>query len=122
MVGNGISIASYYEYLCNIDRRKQSDLITRWEEKSKKSLLMCVEGVFRKANMDIDFMDGIGAKFMQGPKEQDLLFGCIEEFMHIALIETVNTSLEKDVSLRTAAYCNAQTRINNMFESVGIVV
>ena len=35
LCGTGGLISSYFEFLSNIDRRKQHDLSTKWEEKSK---------------------------------------------------------------------------------------
>merc|ERR1712139_649316 len=57
LAGTGGLISSYYEYLSNIDRRKLHDLITKWEERSKLSMLSLIEGVFDKAKFDIEFVD-----------------------------------------------------------------
>ena len=54
LAGGGAIIASYYEYLCNIDRRKQNLLLTKWEEKSKTDLLKRIEKTMAKTGMQID--------------------------------------------------------------------
>ena len=77
LAGTGSLIASYYEYLCNIDKRKQSLTITRWEEKSKLTLLANLQVVFRRANFNVDF-EKMTEEYMKGPEEIDLLFGLIE--------------------------------------------
>lgn len=50
LAGTGGLISSYFEFLSNLDRRKQHDLITKWEEKSKLGMLAMIESVFEKAN------------------------------------------------------------------------
>jgi glutamate dehydrogenase (NAD(P)+) len=50
LAGTGGLISSYFEFLSNLDRRKQHDLITKWEEKSKLGMLAMIESVFDKAN------------------------------------------------------------------------
>jgi glutamate dehydrogenase (NAD(P)+) len=77
LAGTGSLIASYYEYLCNIDKRTQSLTITRWEEKSKLTLLANLQAVFKKANFNVDF-EKMTEEYMKGPEEIDLLFGLIE--------------------------------------------
>jgi glutamate dehydrogenase (NAD(P)+) len=77
LAGTGSLIASYYEYLCNIDKRKQSLTITRWEEKSKLTLLANLQVVFKRAHFNVDFAK-MTEDFMKGPEEIDLLFGLIE--------------------------------------------
>lgn len=57
IAGTGGLISSYYEYLSNIDRRKLHDLITKWEEKSKLSLLMLLDRQFKKANFKMSISE-----------------------------------------------------------------
>merc|ERR1712113_1189660 len=72
LAGTGGLISSYFEYLSNIDRRKQHDLITKWEERSKLSMLGLIESVFDKAKFNIDFVHELKETYMEGPQEKDL--------------------------------------------------
>jgi len=115
LAGTGSLIASYYEYLCNIDRRKQSLTITRWEEKSKLTLLASLQAVFQKADFKVNF-EKIQDLYMQGPQEIDLLFGLIETCTSIALEKAMVTCQEKDIDFRTACWHNGIVRINEVYD------
>lgn len=122
VAGTGGLVSSYFEYLSNIDRRKQHDLITKWEEKSKISMLSLIESVFDKAKFDIDFVDELRNTYMEGPQEKDLHNGFIENILGTALKRVIVTMEEKQCSMRTAAYNVAIKRISNNYDHTGMVI
>ena len=122
LAGTGGLISSYYEYLSNIDRRKLHDLITKWEERSKLSMLMLLDRLFEKTKFDVHVADELGAGWLEGPKEKDLHNGTIENIIGEALERVMKSAEEKDIDLRTAAYNLAIHRINAHVKDVGFTI
>lgn len=120
LAGTGGLISSYFEYLSNIDKRKQSDLVTKWEEQSKRSMLMLIDGVFEKAKLDIPFIEELKDGYMKGPTERDLHNGTVENIILESLERILETSDKEKVNLRTACYNVAIRRIENQY--LGLVV
>merc|ERR1712007_228674 len=122
LAGTGGLISSYYEFLSNIDRRKLHDSITKWEERSKLSMLMLLDKLFERTKFGLHFGDDMKSSFLEGPKEKDLHNGTIENIIGEALDRVMTMHEQKNLDLRTAAYNVAITRINNQIKDVGLVV
>jgi glutamate dehydrogenase (NAD(P)+) len=122
LAGTGGLISSYFEFLSNLDRRKQHDLITKWEEKSKLGMLAMIESVFNKTSLNIDFVEELKGDYMQGPKERDLHNGTIENIMGEAVAKVCKIAEDRELSLRDAAYNVAIHRINNGVDIVGMTI
>jgi len=122
LAGTGGLISSYYEYLSNIDRRKLHDLITKWEERSKLSMLMLLDRLFEKTKFDVHVEDELGKEWLEGPQEKDLHNGTIENIIGEALEKVMHTAEAKNLDLRTAAYNLAIHRINNHVKDVGFTI
>ena len=122
LAGTGGLISSYFEFLSNLDRRKQHDLITKWEEKSKLGMLAMIESVFNKTSLNIDFVEELKGDYMQGPKERDLHNGTIENIMGEAVAKVCKLAEDRELSLRDAAYNVAIHRINNDVDIVGMTI
>lgn len=122
LAGTGGLISSYYEYLSNIDRRKLHDLITKWEERSKLSMLMLLDRLFEKTKFDVHVEDEIGKGWLEGPQEKDLHNGTIENIIGEALEKVMVAAEAKNLDLRTAAYNLAIHRINAHVKDVGFTI
>ena len=122
LAGTGGLISSYFEFLSNLDRRKQHDLITKWEEKSKLSMLMMIENVFDKAKFDIHFSNELKGGYLEGPQEKDLHDGTIESIIIDALEKVTRISKEKEISLRNACYNIALHKINDGVDNTGMTI
>ncbi len=57
---------------------------------------------------------------LEGATERDIVYGGLEEVMSSATNEVIKTSLDRKVDLRTAAYINALTRIDEFYNVSGI--
>jgi len=53
---------------------------------------------------------------MRGASGVDIVYSGLEEMMHLAVEETINTTLKKNCSLRMACYSNAITKIHTHYE------
>ena len=51
-------------------------------------------------------------ELLEGATEKDLVYGGLEEVMSQATQEVIDTSLERKVDLRTAAYLNAIKKLH----------
>merc|ERR1712232_241648 len=122
LAGTGGLISSYYEYLSNIDRRKLHDLITKWEERSKLSLLMLLDRLFAKTKFNVQVHDELGKGWLEGPKEKDLHNGTIENIIGEALQKVMHVSETQSLDMRTASYNIAIHRINNQIKDVGFTI
>jgi glutamate dehydrogenase (NAD(P)+) len=122
LAGTGGLISSYFEFLSNIDRRKIHDLITKWEEQSKLSMIALIESVFDKAKFDIDFVEQLKDSYMQGPQERDLHNGTIETIIIDALNKTIASSDKLECNLRVACYHNAIKKIYSNIDQIGLTV
>merc|ERR1711935_171158 len=122
LAGTGGLISSYYEYLSNIDRRKLHDLITKWEEKSKVSMLMMLDRIFEKTKFNFSLSDELKSSFLQGPQEKDLHNGAIENIIGEALDRVMIVSEKENLDLRTAAYNIAITKINKQTDHIGLII
>jgi glutamate dehydrogenase (NAD(P)+) len=122
IAGTGGLISSYYEYLSNIDRRKLHDLITKWEEKSKVSMLMMLDRMFEKTKFNFSLSDELKSSFLQGPQEKDLHNGTIENIIGEALDRVMLVSEKENLDLRTAAYNLAITKINKQTDHIGLII
>lgn len=122
LANTGGLISSYFEFLSNLDRRKQHDLITKWEEKSKLSMLAMIESVFDKAKWDINFVEELKGSYMIGPQEKDLHNGTIESIMGDAVKNVSLVAEEQDLTMRAACYNVAIKRINHGVELIGMTI
>lgn len=57
---------------------------------------------------------------LEGARERDIVYAGLEEVMSSAANEVVNTSLERKVDLRTAAFINALNRVHEFYTASGI--
>lgn len=110
----GVTV-SYFEWLKNLDHVRPGRMQRKWEEKSKQNLI----SVISKAT-------GIGEEkfdrslLLEGARERDIVYGGLEEVMSAATNEVINTSLLRKVDLRTAAYINALSRLDDFYTLAGI--
>jgi glutamate dehydrogenase (NAD(P)+) len=98
----GVTV-SYFEYVTNLEKIRQGQLTSRWEEKSMNALFAYV----RKANPG----SNEGIPDIKGARELDLVRSGLEEVMCEAVREVKTTADSLGVSLRVAAYVNSINRI-----------
>jgi glutamate dehydrogenase (NAD(P)+) len=98
----GVTV-SYFEYVTNLEKIRQGQLTSRWEEKSMNALFAYV----RRANPD----STEGIPNIKGARELDLVRSGLEEVMCEAVREVKTTADSLRVSLRVAAYVNSINRI-----------
>ena len=71
-----------------------------------------------KAEFDLDIAVN---QLLEGATEFDIVKSGLEEIMCSSTNEVINTSLKRNVDLRTAAYLNAINRLHDFFEGAGII-
>lgn len=110
----GVTV-SYFEWLKNLDHVRPGRMTRKWEEKTKHNLLTVISkatGV-EENNFDTSML-------LEGATERDIVYAGLEEVMSSATQEVIRTSLNRKVDLRTAAYINAITRLDEFYSITGI--
>ena len=57
---------------------------------------------------------------LEGAKEQDIVYGGLEEVMSTATNEVLDVAEAKNLDLRTAAYVLALSKLNDFYTTRGI--
>lgn len=112
---------SYLEWVKNIEHKRPGRLTLKWEEKTKKVLLDAIQDEMKKVGVDVDFSK-LSKDVTKGASDLDLVYTGIENIMSIAMDQTIKTSIEKGVNMRTAAYINAIQRIYACYENSGLTI
>lgn len=112
---------SYLEWLKNLEHKQPGRLVTKWEEKSKKQLIMEIEKSFREQGYNID-LSGLSKTARKGPSDLDLVYTGLDKIMSVAMRQTAATSTQKGVSMRMAVYINSINRIYKSFENTGLTL
>jgi glutamate dehydrogenase (NAD(P)+) len=112
---------SYLEWVKNIEHKRPGRLTMKWEQKTKKVLLDAIQDELGKVGVKVDF-SGLDKEVTKGASDLDLVYTGIDNIMTIALEQTIKTSEEKKVDLRTAAYINAINRIYACYENSGLTI
>ena len=112
---------SYLEWLKNLEHKQPGRLVTKWEEKSKKHLLLDIERAFKEQGYNID-LSNLSRTSVKGPSDLDLVYTGLDKIMSVAMRGTVKTSMEKGVSMRMAVYINSIIRIYKNFENTGLTL
>jgi len=108
VINIGGIVASYFEWLKNIKHVKLGRLIKGWEKKTNESIL----ALFKKAP----------EKTLEGPSERDIVYSALDDIITSTVKELVATAEEKKVSIRTAGYHIAISRIYKMYAEAGFVI
>jgi len=117
IAGLGGMISCYFEFLNNIDKRDSSELIKKWEEKSKSAMMSELEAILDKTHLNgAESLLDIRERYLKGPNEDDLLYGFLEDSSVKALKQALNTADKENVSIRVAAYMNGLRRISHMYD------
>ena len=58
---------------------------------------------------------------LEGAKERDIVYAGLEEVMSSATDEVIKTHLSRKVDLRTAAYINALTKLDDFYTVSGMI-
>lgn len=87
----------------------------KWEEKSKQNLLSVI---CNATGLTIDKFDR--TMLLQGATEKDIVYAGLEEIMSSSTSQVIKTSLNRRVDLRTAAYINAITRLDEFYAVTGV--
>lgn len=107
--------ASYFEWLKNIDHVRPGRMQRKWEEKTKDNLL---DVISHATGIDIEDFDK--SLLLEGATERDIVYAGLDEVMSQATREVINTSLNRKVDLRTAAYINAINKLDEFYTISGI--
>lgn len=110
---------SYLEWLKNLEHKQPGRLVTKWEEKSKKSMIVELQKQFNEQGYNID-LSKMPKDVIKGPSDLDLVYTGLEKIMNGALRKAVSTSVEKDCSLRMGVFINAIERIHKCYENSGL--
>lgn len=112
----GVTV-SYFEWLKNLSNVRFGRLTRKWEESKQRLLLesSTYDGVAIKLD------EQLSKKIIKGPTELDIVHSGLEETMTRACKETMDTSMEMQCSLRSAAYVNAVTRIQDHYNQAGFL-
>jgi glutamate dehydrogenase (NAD(P)+) len=117
MNAGGVTV-SYFEWLKNLDHTRPGRLTKKWEEKSKLNLLKAAE---RLSGMKMKPIGPEESKLLAGPSELDMVRSGLENVMIEAAHKLIQTSIEKNTDLRTAAFYNAIMRVHNHYVITGSV-
>ena len=107
----GVSV-SYFEWLKNLEHVIPGRMQRKWEEKSKQNLLEVISSA-----TGIEFDQSL---LLKGAEEKDIVLGGIEEVLTQATLEVIETSLNRKVDLRTAAYINGIVKLDQYYLMAGI--
>ena len=110
----GVTV-SYFEWLKNLDHVRPGRMQRRWEEKTKHNLLDVIQDATGLPSERFPRKE-----LLEGAKEIDIVYAGLEEIMSTATEEVVNTALNKNVDLRTAAFINAIQKMHQFYEFTGI--
>ena len=58
---------------------------------------------------------------LEGAKERDIVYAGLEEVMSAATNEVIKTHINRKVDLRTAAYINALTKLDDFYTVSGMI-
>lgn len=112
---------SYLEWLKNLEHKQPGRLVTKWEEKSKKQLINEIQKAFHEQGYKLD-LSKLSKESVKGPSDLDLVYTGLDKIMTEAMRQTVETSLQKNVSMRMAVYINSINRIYKSFENTGLTL
>ena len=87
----------------------------KWEEKTKDNLLDVISNA---TGIDIEQFDK--TLLLEGATERDIVYAGLDEVMSQATREVIDTSLNRKVDLRTAAYINAINKLDEFYTISGI--
>jgi glutamate dehydrogenase (NAD(P)+) len=87
----------------------------KWEEKSKENLLSVI---CKASGLTENMFDR--SLLLEGATEKDIVYAGLEEIMTSSTEEVITTSLNRKVDLRTAAYINAITRLDEFYSVTGV--
>lgn len=110
---------SYLEWLKNLEHKQPGRLVTKWEEKSKQSMVVELEKQFREQGYNID-LSNLPKEVIKGPSDLDLVYTGLEKIMNVAMRQAIATSVKKDCSLRMGVFVNAIERIYKCYENSGL--
>ena len=122
LCNSGGQISSYLEWLKNIQHKRLGRLTSKWQEKSRGSLMKGIEEKIREAGYNINLEGRIDKYLKKGASNKDIIQSSIENFVGEAMSHTVHKSLKEETDLRTAAFSIAMDRIydsyrdNNLFK------
>lgn len=116
LVNAGGVVVSYFEWLKNLNHVRFGRMNKRWEEYSKTKLLELIESSTGKP------LDPVLRKIaVNGPEEHQLVYSGLEDTMIVACKEVHNTSIAKGIDLRTAAMCNAISKVAAVTDTSGMI-
>lgn len=110
----GVAV-SYFEWLKNMDHVRPGRMQRKWEEKTRENL---IEVILEATGLNPEQVDK--KLLLEGAKERDIIYAGLEEVMSSATTEVINTSREKKLDLRMAAYVNGIRKIHEFYTLAGI--
>eukprot|EP00127_Corallochytrium_limacisporum_P002953 Clim_evm42s143 gene=Clim_evmTU42s143 len=111
----GVTV-SYFEWLKNLSHVRFGRLNRKWEEQSKRKLVEFVEGQLGRE------LKGKEREIViNGPTEADLVYSGLDDTMHVAAQEIMQTARAKRCDLRSAGMYNAIAKIKTVVEGSGIL-
>eukprot|EP00361_Fabrea_salina_P001447 CAMPEP_0202430380 /NCGR_PEP_ID=MMETSP1345-20130828/3828_1 /ASSEMBLY_ACC=CAM_ASM_000843 /TAXON_ID=342563 /ORGANISM="Fabrea Fabrea salina" /LENGTH=377 /DNA_ID=CAMNT_0049041851 /DNA_START=333 /DNA_END=1466 /DNA_ORIENTATION=+ len=102
LMSSGGVISSFFEYVKNIGHISPGKLTKRWEQRSNQKVLETIGGIIGE-ELELESMDVVS--------DLELLRTALQDFMHDAVVSTINTSKRFAISYREAAYVNALNRV-----------
>jgi glutamate dehydrogenase (NAD(P)+) len=112
---------SYFEWLKNIEHKQPGRLTYNWERKSKQILLEAIEEQLKSNGVNVN-LSKLDKEVTRGGSDLELVYTGLESILTIALDQTVNTSTERNINLRIAAYVNSIERIYRCYENAGLTL
>lgn len=112
---------SYFEWLKNIEHKQPGRLTYNWERKAKQILLEAIELQLKNAGVDVN-LSKLDKEVTRGGSDLELVYTGLESILSIALDQTINTAIQRNINLRIAAYVNAIERIYRSYENAGLTL
>eukprot|EP00732_Lithocolla_globosa_P003835 Lithocolla_globosa_v1_NODE_3240_length_1723_cov_227.280576.p1 type:complete len:513 gc:universal NODE_3240_length_1723_cov_227.280576:56-1594(+) len=115
MLNAGGVTVSYFEWLKNLSHVRFGRLTKKWEERGKRAMMeLMQQSDSIEAPKDLETI-------LRGPSEKDIVRSGLEDTMISAMQQMVGASLEKNVSLRNAAYIVSIRKIATVYKDAGII-
>lgn len=120
----GVTVA-YFEWLKALANVKFGRMTRQWEEESKMRMLSLWE------KMGGEIHSAERREIEQGPTEKDLIISGLNDAFRQAVSETIATcqrlerehqATEGSVTLRTAAYVSALTKVRKIYKASGLTL
>ena len=86
----------------------------KWEEKTKQNL---IDVISKASGIDLESFNK--KLLLKGATERDIVYAGLDEVMSSATNQVIKTSISRKVDLRTAAYINAISKLDEAYNMAG---